>query len=451
MASATFTLRAVDQTRAAFASVQNALQKIHGTAKQVSVGIATFFGFSALVGGVKRLDAFLEDAEKNAKKLGLTAQDLDKLTVATDFADRAAMKLQRTAALTAATIAGAFSGSNVAAQAAEIRFGRVSEELEKIVEKTKEVKAEQAALTNSQAVNFAALGDQIAKLNEEIAGSNASVDAIKNAERRLKIAGLEKTQAEMALSAFRDMDAAMGAAAKTERDFAFSLLTEAEQQKKVNEALREKERLLVLIKQRLGSKKLEDLGINMATPQDMALMQSMKVALEEYNVLLGQRKVLETDLERISKQAGETIAGAFEDAILSGNKLGETLRALAQDLLRLLFRQQITEPLAKGIGGFINAMFRADGGPVTSGRPYVVGERGPELFVPANSGKIIPNSAMRSGGGSPAMGGVTINYNIASGVSRSELAPILESERKRLKAEIPDMVRRGGAYRAAFA
>ncbi len=450
MASATFTLRAVDQTRAAFASVQNALQKIHGTAKQVSVGIATFFGFSALVGGVKRLDAFLEDAEKNAKKLGLTAQDLDKLTVATDFADRAAMKLQRTAALTAATIAGAFSGSNVAAQAAEIRFGRVSEELQKIVEKTKEVKAEMAALTDSPAINFAALGDQIAKLNEEIAGSNASVDAIKNAERRLKISGLQKTQAEMALSAFRDMDAAMGAAAKTEKDFAFSLLTEAEQQKKVNEALREKERLLLLLKQRLGPK-MEGIDITATTPADMALMQSMKVALEEYNVLLGQRKVLETDLERISKQAGETIAGAFEDAILSGNKLGETLRALAQDLLRLLFRQQITEPLAKGIGGFINAMFRADGGPVTSGRPYVVGERGPELFVPANSGKIIPNSAMRSGGGSPAMGGVTINYNIAAGVTRSELAPILESERRRLKAEIPDMVRRGGAYRAAFA
>jgi hypothetical protein len=44
-----------------------------------------------------------------------------------------------------------------------------------------------------------------------------------------------------------------------------------------------------------------------------------------------------------------------------------------------------------------------------------------------------------------------LSYNIASGVSRSDLVPILEQERKRLKAEIPDMVRRGGAYRAAFA
>ena len=56
---------------------------------------------------------------------------------------------------------------------------------------------------------------------------------------------------------------------------------------------------------------------------------------------------------------------------------------------------------------------------------------------------------MGSSGGSA--GGVTVNYNIAAGVSRSELVPILEQERRRLKAEIPDMVRRGGGYRAAFA
>jgi hypothetical protein len=46
---------------------------------------------------------------------------------------------------------------------------------------------------------------------------------------------------------------------------------------------------------------------------------------------------------------------------------------------------------------------------------------------------------------------INVNYNIAAGVTRSELAPILEQERRRLKAEIPDMVRRGGAYRSAFA
>ena len=154
-------------------------------------------------------------------------------------------------------------------------------------------------------------------------------------------------------------------------------------------------------------------------------------------------------LESVSMDAGAMIAQGFEDAILSGQKLGEVVRALGQDLLRLVFRQQITAPLAKGIGDALFAGFRAEGGPVNAGSPYVVGEEGPELFVPRSSGSIVPNGAMGSSGG--GSGGVTVNYNIAAGVSRAELVPILEQERRRLKAEIPDMARRGGSYRAAFA
>jgi phage-related minor tail protein len=101
------------------------------------------------------------------------------------------------------------------------------------------------------------------------------------------------------------------------------------------------------------------------------------------------------------------------------------------------------------LGGFFKNLFRAEGGPVGAGNPYIVGERGPELFVPRNSGSIISND--RLSGASMGGGGVNITYNIAAGVSRAELAPILEMERRRLKAEIPDMVRRGGAYRTAFA
>ena len=156
-----------------------------------------------------------------------------------------------------------------------------------------------------------------------------------------------------------------------------------------------------------------------------------------------------SELAQISNDAGAMIAQGFEDAILSGQKLGEVVRALGQDLLRLIFRQQITAPLAKGIGDALFAGFRAEGGPVGAGGAYVVGEKGPELFVPRSSGSIVPNGAMSSSGG--GTGGVTVTYHIAAGVSRAELVPILEQERKRLKAEIPDMVRRGGSYRSAFA
>jgi hypothetical protein len=41
---------------------------------------------------------------------------------------------------------------------------------------------------------------------------------------------------------------------------------------------------------------------------------------------------------------------------------------------------------------------RASGGPVTGGSPYIVGERGPELFVPGRSGSIVPNNQLAGGG-----------------------------------------------------
>lgn len=41
---------------------------------------------------------------------------------------------------------------------------------------------------------------------------------------------------------------------------------------------------------------------------------------------------------------------------------------------------------------------RATGGPVRSGTPYMVGERGPEMFVPSTAGKIVPNREMGGGG-----------------------------------------------------
>lgn len=50
-----------------------------------------------------------------------------------------------------------------------------------------------------------------------------------------------------------------------------------------------------------------------------------------------------------------------------------------------------------GVGG-LTFEERANGGPVTGGRPYLIGERGPEMFVPDRSGSIIPNRDMRGGG-----------------------------------------------------
>lgn len=56
-------------------------------------------------------------------------------------------------------------------------------------------------------------------------------------------------------------------------------------------------------------------------------------------------------------------------------------------------------PVVKGIGNAISSAFggfRAEGGSVSAGKSYVVGERGAEMFVPSSNGTIVPNGGMGS-------------------------------------------------------
>lgn len=61
--------------------------------------------------------------------------------------------------------------------------------------------------------------------------------------------------------------------------------------------------------------------------------------------------------------------------------------------------------LVQAAFGVLDGMFRAEGGDVAGGAPYIVGEVGPELFVPGRSGTIIPASQTASmmGGGSRSL------------------------------------------------
>jgi hypothetical protein len=72
-------------------------------------------------------------------------------------------------------------------------------------------------------------------------------------------------------------------------------------------------------------------------------------------------------------------------------------------------------------GGSMPFPMRANGGPVTGGSPYIVGERGPELFVPRSSGTIIPNEKIG--------GGVTVgSINISVENSGDSLSPAAQKK-----------------------
>lgn len=145
------------------------------------------------------------------------------------------------------------------------------------------------------------------------------------------------------------------------------------------------------------------------------------------------------------KSLGLTFSSAFEEAISGGKGLRDILKGIESDLLKLGTRKLVTEPLFKAFEGVLSNgvkglfgsgnsssvnyensfdnpltggggasggilsffsnifsnLFRADGGPVTAGRGYVVGERGPEWFVPSQSGMVMASGA----------GGGVINYS----------------------------------------
>lgn len=143
--------------------------------------------------------------------------------------------------------------------------------------------------------------------------------------------------------------------------------------------------------------------------------RAVKNAQDEFDSL--NKKLDKTD--DVAKDLGLTFSSAFEDAIVNGGKLSDILGGLEKDIIRILARKLITEPLAasitgslKGGGGFLSNIFgsifgggKAIGGPVTAGTPYLVGENGPELFTPQGSGNITPNNKLT--------GTTTININVS--------------------------------------
>ncbi|MFP4322642.1 MAG: hypothetical protein ACLFTK_09325 [Anaerolineales bacterium] len=62
--------------------------------------------------------------------------------------------------------------------------------------------------------------------------------------------------------------------------------------------------------------------------------------------------------------------------------------------------------------GAVSIPGRAAGGPVSGGQPYIVGEAGPELFVPGRSGHIVPNHALRGGEALSIRGGTFHFYGV---------------------------------------
>jgi len=179
-------------------------------------------------------------------------------------------------------------------------------------------------------------------------------------------------------------------------------------------------------------------------------------------------KIIKTELSpelmRI-KDASEMVGQSFGDAMMSmvqGTMTAkDAFKTMARDIISELYRIFVVKQITGFITGGLQQAFapklagtgggggKAIGGPVQANQSYVVGERGPEMFVPSRSGSIVPNNKL--GGG-----GVVVNQtiNVTTGVQqtvRAEIKQLMPQIADSAKAAVVDAKRRGGSYGRAFA
>lgn len=161
------------------------------------------------------------------------------------------------------------------------------------------------------------------------------------------------------------------------------------------------------------------------------------------------RASLDGPLAGAAAAAGRGIENALLGAVRTGKFSFDDLRKTALSVLSEIASTAIRtgfDVLAGGdggsgsggggLGGLLSRLFggapgRATGGPVSPGRAYVVGERGPELFVPTTSGQIATSAP---GGGRDVR--VAININANGGEGARALAQSSRQVARAVKAAI---------------
>lgn len=242
-----------------------------------------------------------------------------------------------------------------------------------------------------------------------------------------------------------------------------------EAEREVNEILRERERLIQSNEnaQERYTRRLENLGrlverserIGRPIP-DETISREVDAALEELERSQQRVQVATERTNDTVRELGLTFSSAFEDAVVKGEKLSKVMQGLLKDITRVIARKTITEPLGNAvsagltgigagswfdsIGSAISGLFRADGGPVGAGQPYIVGERGPEWFVPNRAGIVLPNG-ISPGGGPVINNTISIDARGADAGVEARLRLMAGQIARQASAMTLDSIRRGGS------
>jgi hypothetical protein len=170
-------------------------------------------------------------------------------------------------------------------------------------------------------------------------------------------------------------------------------------------------------------------GFHLATAQIDVFADSFKAfgstASSELTDVIFRTKSLDEALSNIAKATLRTLIQGFINLGLTVfilEPLAKWLRSMRDGQRSLnseLQRTLALETAIAAVKAFSGFSFFADGGPITAGTPAIVGERGPELFVPNTSGQIISNSDLTNdfGSGDSGMGGGGDNVNVTFNIN----------------------------------
>jgi len=134
---------------------------------------------------------------------------------------------------------------------------------------------------------------------------------------------------------------------------------------------------------------------------------------------------------------------AIDNFVTTGKfSFSDFARSVIQDMIKIELKaaaSKILSGITSGIGSFVGGLLGfADGGDPPVGKASIVGERGPELFIPKTAGTIIPNSKMGSGSSTvaasapaPVVNNTYITNNI-SAVDAKSVAQLFAENRKTL-------------------
>ena len=163
-----------------------------------------------------------------------------------------------------------------------------------------------------------------------------------------------------------------------------------------------------------------------------------------------------SELEEFGVQAARNMQTAMADFIagsadgfdgLLQNFRNLLIRMVAELLARRILLSFLggiaggSGPFAELAGDILGGISRRQlGGPLSSGQPAIVGESGPELFIPNQAGRVLPN---RRGMGTTVVINQTNNFNSEGALNPEDLVPLLEENGRKVKAELIDELDRG--------